>query len=254
MSLTAVRARLLSDGVHWQSASIDAAPAEGAKMMLRFGGDQGDRNLHLTTDDFGALLRLLDITDKVRGGKLTATGQVEDRNGMRILRGKVEGSNYRVVEAPGLAQLLALASFSGPASLMKGEGIPFGRLQSDFVLNANTLELRNARAYGEAIGINASGRFDYRANTLDVAGTLVPAYMLNSLIGNIPLVGDLLVGGKGEGIFGANFRIAGASAEPGVSVNPLSALAPGFLRRLFLFDAWEPTPTTTKTATATNGG
>src|SRR6185437_13275157 len=132
-------------------------------------------------------------------------------------------------DAPAFAKLLSLASFTGPASLMGGKGIPFSRMQADFVLDDGTVDLRNARAYGEAIGINASGQFDYRHNKLDMSGTLVPAYLLNSLLG-----------GRGEGIFAAKFRVAGSTTDPGISVNPLSALAPGFLRGLFLFDAGNP--------------
>jgi hypothetical protein len=42
----------------------------------------------------------------------------------------------------------------------------------------------------------------------------------------------LLLGGEGQGLFAANYRVAGSAADPQVSVNPLSALTPGFLRRL----------------------
>jgi hypothetical protein len=63
-------------------------------------------------------------------------------------------------------------------------------------------------------------------------GTIVPAYALNSIIGNIPLIGSLLLGGEGQGLFAANYRATGSAADPQVSVNPLSALTPGFLRRL----------------------
>jgi len=43
----------------------------------------------------------------------------------------------------------------------------------------------------------------------------------------------LLLGGDGQGLFAANYRVTGSAADPQVSVNPLSALTPGFLRRLF---------------------
>ena len=83
---------------------------------------------------------------------------------------------------------------------------------------------------------------DRRAGTLGLSGTLVPAYRLNSIIGSIPLIGNLLVGGEGGGIFAANFRAAGTFADPKVAVNPLSALAPGALRELFLFRPRNPAP------------
>ena len=42
----------------------------------------------------------------------------------------------------------------------------------------------------------------------------------------------LLAGKKGEGMFAATYRVLGDYADPGVKVNPLSALAPGLLRNL----------------------
>ena len=52
-------------------------------------------------------------------------------------------------------------------------------------------------------------------------------------IGRIPVIGDLLVGEEGSGIFAATYRLKGPLDDPDVSVNPLAALAPGFLRNLF---------------------
>lgn len=252
-TIGSVQADLYSDGTHWQTAQIDGAPAPGKKLTLRFGGKAGDRNFRLTSDDLGAVLELLDISSKVRGGSLTVTAHAEDVDGRRTLKGKVEGNNYSVVNAPAFAQLLSLASFTGPASLANGKGIPFNRMQGDFVLDNGTVALRNARAYGEAIGINANGQFDYHNNTLDMSGTIVPAYLVNSLLSNIPGL-DLLLGGKGQGIFAAKFRVAGSTTDPGISVNPLSALAPGFLRGLFLFDAGKPTQDNAKRDVSPKGG
>jgi len=249
-----VHARMYSDGLHWQSALVDTVPAPGKKLSLRLGGPIGDRNFTLSSDDLGAVLRLVDISSKVEGGDLTVTARAEDNGAKRILRGKFSGDNYRLVDAPAFAKLLSVASFTGAAALMGGQGIPFSRMQGDFVLDDGTVDLRNARAYGEAIGINASGQFDYRHNKLDMSGTLVPAYLLNSLLGNIPVLGDLLLGGHGEGIFAAKFRVAGSASDPGISVNPLSALAPGFLRGLFLFDAGNPNQDNAKSTAAPKGG
>jgi hypothetical protein len=61
----------------------------------------------------------------------------------------------------------------------------------------------------------------------------VPAYSLNRVLGEIPLLGSLITGGENEGIFAATYRVEGALDDPKVEVNPLSALAPGFLRNLF---------------------
>ncbi len=49
----------------------------------------------------------------------------------------------------------------------------------------------------------------------------------------MPLFGPILGGGKNEGLFAVNFRDLGAASQPTLTVNPLSAVAPGFLRKLF---------------------
>jgi hypothetical protein len=237
-----VKGQLYSDGRHWQAASLDATMFGGGKASLRFGEAAGDRSFRLATDDFGALLRLLGISENVAAGQLEVTGLVEDQGPRRVFRGKVQGADYRVVGAPLFAKLLSVASFSGVGALLSGEGIPFARLYGDFTLADGKLELRDMRAYGGAIGVTANGTVDLAGDALDISGTLVPAYTINSILGSIPLLGKVLVGSEGGGLFAANFRVAGPTANAAITVNPLSALAPGVLRKLFLFDAPEPVP------------
>ena len=60
---------------------------------------------------------------------------------------------------------------------------------------------------------------------------MAPAYTLNSLLANIPLIGQVLSGGS-EGIFAATFSASRPLVNPDISVNPLSVLTPGITRRL----------------------
>lgn len=241
--LTDFSARLQSDGPHWTEATIDGGLAEGKKLTVRFGGANGPGKFDLTADDFGALLRALDVTGDIEGGTFAVKGDAVDQNGKRVLKGTFNGADYRLVRAPLFARLLKLTSFTGVGDLLTGgSGIPFKALQGDMVYGAGGIKIDNMRAYGGAIGISANGTVDYDAGTLDASGTLVPANILNTVIGDIPVIGSLLMGGKGQGIIGANFRIAGPIGDPQIAVNPLSVLAPGFLRNLFLFKAWNPAP------------
>jgi hypothetical protein len=53
----------------------------------------------------------------------------------------------------------------------------------------------------------------------------------------VPLVGRLFSPEAGGGLFAATYRVQGPLDEPTVTVNPLAALTPGFLRGLFgIFD------------------
>jgi hypothetical protein len=236
---SAVVLKLVSDGTHWQEASADARLSGTSAVQLRYSG-AGERPFALTSDNLGALLKLLGIYDDIIGGKLNLNGQAIDRDGQRVLVTKATGGDYRVVKAPTLARLLSLASISGINALLTGQGIPFTRLEGNVEFTTGEITLSNARTYGGAIGINASGIIDRNAKQLNISGTLVPAYTLNSVIGDIPLIGNLLVGGQGQGVFASNFRLYGPTDEPQVSVNALSTLAPGFLRNLFLFSPRGP--------------
>jgi hypothetical protein len=235
--------QLFSDGLHWQTIRVDAAPFGEGTLKLRFGEAGGDRQFTFSASDFGAAMRLLDISDKIAGGQISATGKAEDVGPVRTFTGQIDGTDYRLVGAPVMAKLLSLASFSSIGSLLAGEGIPFSRLKSDFSATDGRITVKQLRAYGGALGVNVGGTVDLDQSTLDLAGTLVPAYTLNGILGNIPVIGNLLQGGEGQGIFAAGFRATGSLDDPRISVNPLSAIAPGMLRNLFLFDTGSSTPT-----------
>jgi hypothetical protein len=66
-----------------------------------------------------------------------------------------------------------------------------------------------------------------------MSGTIVPAYFFNSMLGQLPLVGKLFSPEKGGGVFAARFGVDGQIDDPNISINPLSALTPGFLRDIF---------------------
>jgi len=236
-AVTNLTAKVESDGPHWKEASLDGILSDRRRITMRFGGDQGAGVFRLRADDFGALLRLLDVTDNVNGGTFEVNGNAVDDNGKRVLKGEVRAANFVLVKAPLFAKLLSVTSFSGINNMLNGQGIPFTALEGNIVYGGGGIAVSDLRTYGGAIGINVDGSVDYQAGTLDASGTLVPANILNTALGNIPVLGNLLVG---QGLFGANFRIAGPLADPQIAVNPLSAVAPGSLRKLFLFKAWNP--------------
>jgi uncharacterized protein YhdP len=138
-----------------------------------------------------------------------------------------------VLDAPLLARLLTVASLTGIVNLLGGEGIAFEQLDAPFVVRDDLLQLDKGRVYGSQLGLTFEGRLDLAADSMDLDGTIVPLYGVNWTLGRIPIIGQLLRGSKGEGAFAATYAMRGPVSEPRISVNPLSALAPGFLRELF---------------------
>lgn len=225
---------LLLDGdtVRGGEARADIGPDNSAHLVM--GEEGGERRVRFTLGDTGTALRALGWVDSLSGGELVISAAREASRGDAPWRGKVESGSFRISGAPLAARLLAAASFRGLADLSsRDEGITFDRLEAPFVLRGERLRLKPGRAYGGALGVTFFGSVDTESDTLDIAGTIVPAYTLNRVLGSIPLLGALLTGGEGSGLFAATYRASGPLEEPEVSVNPLAALAPGFLRGLF---------------------
>jgi len=159
----------------------------------------------------------------------------------RPLTGKLEVRDFQLVEAPILAKLLTFAGLTGIVDLLSGQGIHFTALQMPFAYQDGILQVRDGEAAGNALGITAKGRIDLDNDQLALEGTLVPAYVLNSALSGLPLVGGLFSAEKGGGVVAINYQIKGPMDDPGYSVNPLSALTPGFLRGFFdLFGGTAP--------------
>src|SRR5258707_9326423 len=108
------------------------------------------------------------------------------------MQAHLEGQNYTLVHAPSMARVLALPSLTGVAGMLAGTGLPFLTLRSDFSYGGNRLTLERVLAFGEALGVTASGWVDVDRDWLELQGTVAPAYALNGVLGNLPILGPLL--------------------------------------------------------------
>ena len=72
------------------------------------------------------------------------------------------------------------------------------------------------------------------ATTCACAAPSFPLYGLNNMFGQIPIVG-LFLGGSNEGLLGVTYEVVGPPSAPVLRVNPISAVAPGLLRKFFEF-------------------
>ena len=111
--------------------------------------------------------------------------------------------------------------------------VAFDRLEVAFTRSGGRLDLRDGVVSGPSVGATIEGAIDFTRDQVALNGTFVPAYGLNNMFSRIPLFGPLLGGGANEGLIGINFRVAGPASAPLLTVNPLSAITPGFLRKIF---------------------
>ena len=187
----------------------------------------------MTAADGGAVLRAMDLVDSVQGGALSLRATYDDTRADSPLSGTVELRSFRMRNAPGLGKLLQAVTVYGVVEALSGPGLSFNALSMPFTWNGSVLDVVDVQAFSASLGLTAQGRVDTVRKTVDLRGTVVPLYVINSMLGRIPLLGRLFSAEKGGGLLAVNYSLRGPLGDPGVSVNPLSALTPGFLRGLF---------------------
>jgi hypothetical protein len=201
--------------------------------------------LRLETTDAGALVRFFNLYPHLEGGTLDLV--------MRNVGGRQEGEavvkDFVLRNEPALRQLVAAGQTAAPGGPPNGGAVlggasngaprvdpdaaPFQKMTAKFTRSSGRIDLREAVIYDAQMGLTTQGYIDYGRDHIDLNGTFLPAYQVNNLVTHIPLVGLLLGGGANEGMFGVNYRLAGSAAAPVLTVNPFSAMTPGFLRKVF---------------------
>ncbi len=201
--------------------------------------ERGAPVLSAQTNDAGAALRFLDIYKRMQGGQMTLQTALND--GPQA--GAVQIKGFTLRNEPALARIMAQGNAGSAMPEDRGgtqantradtNDVAFDRLRANFLRSGNRVDFRDAAISGPAMGFTLNGWLDTGRDRTDISGTFVPLYGLNNAFAQVPIVGLFLGGGQNEGLFAINFRVVGPLSGPSVNVNPLSAIAPGFLRKLF---------------------
>lgn len=215
-------------GSRINSLSLTVQTSGGGSASATLSPGARGRDLKVEAGEVGRLLRFLGVYSRVYGGRATLAGVIDDRG---ILTARIDGSRWKVVEEPALAQL-STASRSGPTEGLSTADIR--RLVFDVRFGNGLMSIGEGFIRTETAGLTMAGDVDFSKNALRLAGSYLPASQLDSLLAAIPLLGQTLFAGGGRaGLLGVSYRLNGPIDNPSLTVNPLSAIAPGIFRRLF---------------------
>jgi hypothetical protein len=211
----------------------------------------------IRSEDAGALARFLDVYDKLEGGAI----DLQVRTSGDVARGQATIRRFQIRDEPSLKQL----EQSAPArqNLARGANPLFGadpsppvrfdKLTANFTRFGGKLDVRDGVISNPSFGLTTQGYIDFAADKLDLNGVYVPLYQFNNALGGIPVLGALLTGGRNEGVFAINYRVTGAASSPTLTVNPLSGMTPGILRKMFgAIDGTTPSPPSSEESPATS--
>jgi hypothetical protein len=222
-ALENVEASILRDRDGWRSLTMTGSSPTGQTQVVMNQQQDGRRSIVGTLSDAGFFAGLIYPGAPLTGGTGTIEGElpVVGADSAGTLMIEVKGVSYT------------------PA---KQSPILFDLVRLPMTVNGGIIALRDGKADGEAYTVKASGYVDLEDGKLDIRGVATPGG-LNRALGEMPLFGSLLGGGQDEGLVGLTFTAQGSLANPKLRTNLISALAPGFLRKLFESQApLEPPP------------
>ena len=192
---------------------------------LRVRARDSHQVMYFETDDAGSLFRFTDMYPRMFGGQMWVamdppTQEQSPQIGTLFIR------SFVVRGEPALERVV-----SGAPGTAGANGVDFSEMRADFTRFPGKMSVRDGIVRGPLVGATVEGNIDYTRDDVHLRGTFVPFYGLNNMFGQIPIVGLFLGGGSKEGLLGINYEAVGPPGAPRITVNPVSAIAPGLLRK-----------------------
>ena len=188
---------------------------------------------NFSASNAGKFFELLNYNSELKDGILSSEGFIGDLDNDNDIMGTLSIDNFKIMKAPLFAELLLAASLTGLTEVLENDGIQFEQLDAQFTAKDNEFLISKSRAFGFSLGLTAEGNINSKEKSINLMGSIVPAYKINTLLNNIPIVGDLLTAREDEGIFAINYEAIGTWNKPNIFINPLTLLTPGIIRNIF---------------------
>ncbi|WP_161957269.1 DUF3971 domain-containing protein [Aestuariivirga litoralis] len=236
--ITSVSGSLVSKSSRLSEAEINGTFLSGQPIVFRVTPVEGGREMRINGRDGGAAIRAANLYSKVAGGQIEFFALLSADGSVR--KGKLTLRDFEVRNEAALAELDARGKPKRDAPRRDGprrDALSFKKLSLPFTSDSRFICIGEALVRGPELGASAAGLIRKADGAIDIAGTITPAYALNAALGDIPLLGDIITGGKGQGIIGVTFAMSGTVDKPDFQMNPVSAVAPGFLRKFFEYSS-----------------
>ncbi|HIE41886.1 MAG TPA: hypothetical protein EYP95_01335, partial [Nitrospinaceae bacterium] len=104
------------------------------------------------------------------------------------------------------------------------KGLGYDYLGGDFKITKGVVHTRNLEMKGPQIMLNVEGQADLVLDTVNAQVKAMPLQMLDKTLKAIPLLGQLLTGGKKGGLIETYFRVDGKLSKPNFTMQPHKSL------------------------------
>lgn len=210
------------------SAKYETGKSFEARIRSQHGSD---RTLTATSDDAGQTFKAIGFYPNANAGDMNLDLALDGRE----RSGTLKANTFFVFGDQVVSEVFQngdgqTTTNRGTRKKVVRERIDFEWMVLPFSLGCGQFVMNDVEIRGPLIGARARGKADFKSQRLQIGGTYIPLSGLNSALGGLPVLGQLLAGPKGEGIFGITFAVQGPMGNPEVLINPFSGIVPGILR------------------------
>lgn len=184
-------------------------------------------NLLVRSNNASDLLSFFKKEIKIKNGELIINAKKENQSYLGTLTLK----DFIAYDTPIFAKILSIFSIGGLEQKFLDSGIFFKKLDSKYEYYQNSIFFKEGLVKGSELGLTFNGEANLIDDYYDIQGTFIPAYTLNTLLTELPIVGDIITAGSPEeGIIAANYKVQTKMKELDISFNPISVLVPNIIK------------------------
>nr|WP_286181893.1 DUF3971 domain-containing protein [Rhizobium sp. ICMP 5592] len=226
-------------GGHIVAADFSGLTDSGEAVVSQMSKGGGSGTIRITSGDAGAVARFADLYKHLKGGLLNLSLR---STGADAWDGSLDIRNFAIIDEKKLSTIVSTPSGKNGKSLNSAvkqnidtQSQSFERGFARLVFRSGALSVENGVVRGSQVGATFQGTVKDAKGNMDLTGTFMPAYGLNRLFAEVPIVGFILGNGSDRGLIGITFRVTGTIEKSSMQINPLSIIAPGVFRQIFEF-------------------
>ncbi|GAB6966608.1 hypothetical protein JCM25156A_06450 [Komagataeibacter kakiaceti JCM 25156] len=230
-TLTNVHSHMETSGGRLMRGVLTVEGPVAASARITPQGNTRLLDVHLAS--LGDLLRNMKVTDEMQGGVTDIKGSFDDSVATAPFSGTVNMGAFTLRDVPAVVRLANNASIYGWLRAPHAPSMEIEQLSAPVRMDEGDIHISDGLVSNASLGATVSGDVNLEKKTLNLDGTIIPAFAVNAAPGHLPgLLGWLFSPEKNGGVVSATYQVKGPMDNPAVHVNPYAMLLPGFLRNL----------------------
>lgn len=202
------------------NSGLSMSMNNNTKLTIKLMNKNGKNFWLIKSNNAAYLLKGLNIYKNIEGGELTIkVSNITSKQNKPSFSGSFKMTNFSAIKTPLLAKLIILSAFSSLIKTIEGEHLlPFKNMEGNFIIQNHSIRIEQAFATGKFLTATMKGNVNYKNDTLNLYGKMIPKSLVNSIFN------QQKEQEQGKAVLSTKYRIVGTLAEPEVRVHPLGAL------------------------------